>query len=90
MDTNFSHTHTCTSAQLTLSTIFSHCVPLPAAGAPLIMTFSGMALVTLRGRRESLLGATRFCPASTHQTHMCEHGMVLCSWLHSYVHVLGW
>ena len=29
--------------QDTFSTIFSHCVPLPAAGAPMIMTFRGVA-----------------------------------------------
>ncbi len=29
---------------LTLCTIFSHWVPLPAAGAPMIMTFNGPAL----------------------------------------------
>ena len=29
----------------TFFTIFSHCVPLPAAGAPAIITFSGWLLV---------------------------------------------
>ena len=29
------------SEALTFSTIFSHCVPLPDAGAPEIMTFNG-------------------------------------------------